>query len=98
MESIGCIQDCFLVREVQGGNQAAFEQFGTRPRSGRSKTRASDHLVAERCTRHLSSGISEGLQEARRLPVRVLLLYLDSPHCHRPLPRSPMEESKPYRE
>lgn len=27
MESIGCIQDCFLVREVQGGNQAAFEQL-----------------------------------------------------------------------
>lgn len=27
MESIGCIQDCFLVREVQGGNHAAFEQL-----------------------------------------------------------------------
>ena len=27
MESIGCIQDCFLVREVHGGNQAAFEQL-----------------------------------------------------------------------
>jgi RNA polymerase sigma-70 factor (ECF subfamily) len=27
MESIGCIQDCFLVREVQGGNPAAFEQL-----------------------------------------------------------------------
>src|ERR1700688_4141432 len=27
MESIGCMQDCFLVREVQGGNQAAFEQL-----------------------------------------------------------------------
>jgi RNA polymerase sigma-70 factor, ECF subfamily len=27
MESIGCIQDCFLIREVQGGNQAAFEQL-----------------------------------------------------------------------
>jgi RNA polymerase sigma-70 factor, ECF subfamily len=27
MESTGCNQDCFLVREVQGGNQAAFEQL-----------------------------------------------------------------------
>src|SRR5579872_2433970 len=27
MESVGQIQDCFLVREVQGGNQAAFEQL-----------------------------------------------------------------------
>jgi RNA polymerase sigma-70 factor (ECF subfamily) len=27
MESIGCIQDWFLVREVQGGNQSAFEQL-----------------------------------------------------------------------
>ena len=27
MESTSCIQDCFLVREVQGGNQAAFEQL-----------------------------------------------------------------------
>jgi RNA polymerase sigma-70 factor (ECF subfamily) len=27
MESIGCIQDGFLIREVQGGNQAAFEQL-----------------------------------------------------------------------
>jgi RNA polymerase sigma-70 factor (ECF subfamily) len=27
MESIGCIQDCCLVREVQGGNQAAFQQL-----------------------------------------------------------------------
>jgi RNA polymerase sigma-70 factor (ECF subfamily) len=27
MENIGCIQDCFLVREVQSGNQAAFEQL-----------------------------------------------------------------------
>jgi RNA polymerase sigma-70 factor (ECF subfamily) len=27
MESIGCIQDCPLVREAQGGNQAAFEQL-----------------------------------------------------------------------
>jgi RNA polymerase sigma-70 factor (ECF subfamily) len=27
MESTTCIQDCFLVREVQGGNQAAFEQL-----------------------------------------------------------------------
>jgi RNA polymerase sigma-70 factor (ECF subfamily) len=27
MESIGGIQDCFLVREVQRGNQAAFEQL-----------------------------------------------------------------------
>jgi len=27
MESIGCIQDCFLVREVQGGNPAAFDQL-----------------------------------------------------------------------
>jgi RNA polymerase sigma-70 factor (ECF subfamily) len=27
MESIDCIQDCFLVREAQGGNQAAFEQL-----------------------------------------------------------------------
>ena len=27
MESLGCIQDCSLVREAQGGNQAAFEQL-----------------------------------------------------------------------
>jgi RNA polymerase sigma-70 factor (ECF subfamily) len=27
MESKGCIQDCLLVREAQGGNQAAFEQL-----------------------------------------------------------------------
>jgi RNA polymerase sigma-70 factor, ECF subfamily len=27
MESIDCIQDCCLVREAQGGNQAAFEQL-----------------------------------------------------------------------
>jgi RNA polymerase sigma-70 factor (ECF subfamily) len=27
MESIDCIQDCSLVREAQGGNQAAFEQL-----------------------------------------------------------------------
>jgi RNA polymerase sigma-70 factor (ECF subfamily) len=27
MESIGCIQDSFLVREAQGGNRAAFEQL-----------------------------------------------------------------------
>jgi RNA polymerase sigma-70 factor (ECF subfamily) len=27
MESIGCIQDCSLVRKAQGGNQAAFEQL-----------------------------------------------------------------------
>jgi len=27
MESTTCIQDCFLVREAQGGNQAAFEQL-----------------------------------------------------------------------
>ena len=27
MENIGCIRDCFLVREVQGGNQAAFAQL-----------------------------------------------------------------------
>jgi RNA polymerase sigma-70 factor (ECF subfamily) len=27
MENIGCIQDCFLVREVQDGNQAAFAQL-----------------------------------------------------------------------
>jgi RNA polymerase sigma-70 factor, ECF subfamily len=27
MESTGCIRDCFLVREVQSGNQAAFEQL-----------------------------------------------------------------------
>jgi RNA polymerase sigma-70 factor, ECF subfamily len=27
MESIGCIHDCCLVREVQGGNQAAFQQL-----------------------------------------------------------------------
>jgi RNA polymerase sigma-70 factor (ECF subfamily) len=27
MENVGQIQDCFLVREVQGGNQAAFEQL-----------------------------------------------------------------------
>ena len=27
MESVGYIQDCFLVREVQCGNQAAFEQL-----------------------------------------------------------------------
>jgi RNA polymerase sigma-70 factor (ECF subfamily) len=27
MESVGYIQDCFLVREVQRGNQAAFEQL-----------------------------------------------------------------------
>jgi RNA polymerase sigma-70 factor (ECF subfamily) len=27
MESTSCIQDCFLVREVQSGNQAAFEQL-----------------------------------------------------------------------
>jgi RNA polymerase sigma-70 factor (ECF subfamily) len=27
MESAGCIRDCFLVREVQGGNQAAFDQL-----------------------------------------------------------------------
>jgi len=27
METIGQIQDCLLVREVQGGNQAAFEQL-----------------------------------------------------------------------
>jgi RNA polymerase sigma-70 factor (ECF subfamily) len=27
MESVGHNQDCFLVREVQGGNQAAFEQL-----------------------------------------------------------------------
>jgi RNA polymerase sigma-70 factor (ECF subfamily) len=27
MENIGCIQDWFLVREVQSGNQAAFEQL-----------------------------------------------------------------------
>ena len=27
MENIGCIRDCFLAREVQGGNQAAFAQL-----------------------------------------------------------------------
>jgi RNA polymerase sigma-70 factor (ECF subfamily) len=27
MESMGCIQDCSLVREAQGGSQAAFEQL-----------------------------------------------------------------------
>jgi RNA polymerase sigma-70 factor (ECF subfamily) len=27
MESIGCIQDSFLIREAQGGNRAAFEQL-----------------------------------------------------------------------
>jgi RNA polymerase sigma-70 factor, ECF subfamily len=27
MENTGCIRDCFLVREVQSGNQAAFEQL-----------------------------------------------------------------------
>jgi RNA polymerase sigma-70 factor, ECF subfamily len=27
MESVGYMQDCFLVREVQRGNQAAFEQL-----------------------------------------------------------------------
>ena len=27
MESIGCIQDCSLIREAQGGSQAAFEQL-----------------------------------------------------------------------
>ena len=27
MESTGCNRDCFLVREVQSGNQAAFEQL-----------------------------------------------------------------------
>jgi RNA polymerase sigma-70 factor (ECF subfamily) len=27
MESLGCIQDCSLVREVQDGNHAAFEQL-----------------------------------------------------------------------
>jgi len=27
MESIGCIQDCSLVRKAQGGSQAAFEQL-----------------------------------------------------------------------
>ena len=27
MESIDCIEDCVLVREAQGGNQAAFEQL-----------------------------------------------------------------------
>jgi RNA polymerase sigma-70 factor (ECF subfamily) len=27
MQNVGCIQDCFLVREVQGGNHAAFEQL-----------------------------------------------------------------------
>jgi len=27
MESVGYSQECFLVREVQGGNQAAFEQL-----------------------------------------------------------------------
>jgi hypothetical protein len=33
MESIGCIQDCFLVREVQGGNQAAGVPFVSASRS-----------------------------------------------------------------
>jgi len=73
MESIGCIQDCSLVRKAQGGNQAAFEQL----------VHTYDQAV---------------LQEAGRLPVRVLLLYLDLPHCHQRLPGSPAEESSPQKE
>jgi hypothetical protein len=26
-ESMGCIQDCFLLRQVQGGNQARFREI-----------------------------------------------------------------------
>jgi hypothetical protein len=64
MESIGCIHDCCLVREVQGGDQPAFQQLVHAYDPGRSTTRVSDHRIAERCPGFRSRSISEGLQQA----------------------------------
>jgi RNA polymerase sigma-70 factor (ECF subfamily) len=90
MESKGCIQDCLLVREAQGANQAAFEQL----------VRTHDQAVLGLALRitgsgssgHPSRSISESLQEPRWLPLRVRLLDSGLPHCHQPLLGPPTRE------
>ena len=74
MESIGCIEESFLIREAQGGNHVAFEQL----------VHAYDRAVLRFAIRITGSpndaqdiyprDISEGLHEAKWLPVRMLLL------------------------
>ena len=95
MVSIACSQDCSLVREAQGGSQAAFEAIGTYLRPSRVTAGVAAHRFAKRCSRHPSRGIHKDLQEAGWLPVRVLLFYLDLPHCHQCLPGPLAEESEP---
>ena len=95
MESIGYIQDCSLVREAQGGSQAAFEQL----------VHTYDQAVLRLALRLTGSASdAQDIHQEAFLKVYKKLdgfrfecsfAYLDLPHCHQRLPGSPAEESSP---